>query len=327
MLMEAMRLSLLDHEEHQRKEAEEKKKKATAGATGDNGPGRPSNEAESTTSPPGPGPSTLEASSTLHASSSTNISSPVSSISRSGSPSPPKQATLSSQESLEPGRRSWSISRSRTPPPNPVPNVPLSEDNQAAWRSRTGAPPFSTLSAALTSTSTAAAFLGSSSSGEQRTSRSVTPEPTPAPSSTLLSLSPPSQGSLTTAANDGEPSLPPITVEIPEPAAPVVDLSHVPVEDIYSTHISSIPIAEQLPPVVNVEAPQSSSPISSITTVESEAGAGTGVSSYGFLPSSPESDMSHEPLLGSSHLAASIDDASKNGQAATVSTRVEEVSR
>uniref|UniRef100_A0A8H7Y2W3 RING-type domain-containing protein n=1 Tax=Psilocybe cubensis TaxID=181762 RepID=A0A8H7Y2W3_PSICU len=327
MLMEAMRLSLLDHEEHQRKEAEEKKKKAAEEAAGDNGGGNASNELENAAgsqATSGPGPSTLEATSTLRPSNSPNVSSPVSSLSRSGSPSPPKQATLSSQESQQPGRRSWSISRSRTPPPNPVPNLPLSEDNQAAWRDRSsGAPPFSTLNAALTSTSTAAAFLGPSD--EQRKSRSITPEPThaPTPSSSIPSHPTPAQASLPTTTNDIH-SLPlPITVEDATPTVAIVDPSPDPIEVNSST--PSVPPAEPHAPAINAEAPQSSSPISSITTVESETGAGTGVSSSnGFLPSSPGSEMSHEQL---SHSATTIEDPSKNGQTAAVSTVVEELSR
>ena len=104
-----MRLSLLDHEEHQRKEAEEKKKQeaaATAAAMiqGSNGPA-------------GPGPSTLEGRQSLFGTSSSLSS--ASSISRSASPSIPTHTKVGSQDSLTPNTRSWSISRSRTPPPPP----------------------------------------------------------------------------------------------------------------------------------------------------------------------------------------------------------------
>ncbi|KIM49437.1 hypothetical protein M413DRAFT_59264 [Hebeloma cylindrosporum] len=207
MLMEAMRLSLLDHEEHQRKEAEEKKKQqSTAPSIGESGTS--STEAvgpSETQSRPGPGPSTLETRSSLQASTSSILSSSPSSK-RSISPAP-KHTKVGSQDSLAPGRKSWSISRSRTPPPptNPVPNLPVSEENQTAWRNRTTGPPaFSTLSAALTSTSTAAAFLGAASSSEQRSSRSVTPEPG---SALLVTSSVPANSSIptiTVANNDTE---------------------------------------------------------------------------------------------------------------------------
>lgn len=100
-----MRLSLLDHEEHQRKEAEEKKKQeaaATATAAG---------MIQSSDGPAGPGPSTLEGRQSLFGTSSSLSS--ASSISRSASPSIP------TQDSLTPNTRLWSISRCRTPPPPP----------------------------------------------------------------------------------------------------------------------------------------------------------------------------------------------------------------
>jgi hypothetical protein len=107
--MEAMRLSLLDHEEHQRKEAEEKKKQeaaATATAAG---------MIQGSDGPAGPGPSTLEGRQSLFGTSSSLSS--ASSISRSASPSIPTHTKMGSQDSLTPNTRSWSISRCRTPPP------------------------------------------------------------------------------------------------------------------------------------------------------------------------------------------------------------------
>jgi hypothetical protein len=146
-----MRLSLLDHEEHQRKEAEEKRKQeavatATAAAgmiQGDDGPA-------------GPGPSTLDSRrSLLDTSSSSNLSS-ASSISRSGSPSIPTHTKVGSQDSLTPSKKSWSFSRCRTPPPP---------------SSNAGPPASSSTSAALLATTT------SSNGCERWVSRSITPEP------------------------------------------------------------------------------------------------------------------------------------------------------
>ncbi|KAF6764724.1 zf-C3HC4 type zinc finger protein [Ephemerocybe angulata] len=82
MLMEAMRLSLIDHEEHQRKEAEEKRKKEEADrAAGGQGTSSQADGTSSSTAPALP---------------STSSSIPAS--------------------SLAPGQRSQSASRSRTPP-------------------------------------------------------------------------------------------------------------------------------------------------------------------------------------------------------------------
>lgn len=108
-----MRLSLLDHEEHQRKEAEEKKKQeaaatATAAAAG---------MIQGRDGPAGPGPSTLEGRQSLFGTSSSLSS--ASSISRSASPSIPTHTKVGSQDSLTPNTRPWSISRCRTPPPPP----------------------------------------------------------------------------------------------------------------------------------------------------------------------------------------------------------------
>ena len=158
MLMEAMRLSLLDHEEHQRKEAEEKRKQEATAATA----------TAMQSDGPGPGPSTVESrQSHLDTSSSSNLSS-ASSMSRSASPSFPNHTKVGSQDSLTPSKKSWSFSRSRTPPllpPNSVTNVPLSGDNSATCRNRSADP----------------AAIGSatapSNGGGRWVSRSMTPEP------------------------------------------------------------------------------------------------------------------------------------------------------
>ncbi|KDR81807.1 hypothetical protein GALMADRAFT_207202 [Galerina marginata CBS 339.88] len=322
MLMEAMRLSLLDHEEHQKKEAEEKKKQEAAAAANSSA-GAPSSEVESTSqsqASSGPGPS--EVRSPPQASGSSNLLPSSSSILRSSSPSP-KHGKVDSQESLVPGRMSWSRSHSRTPPPpaNPVPNIPQSEENQAAWRNRTSGPPaFSTLSAALTSASTAAAFLGPASSSEQRSSRSATPEPGSASMATTSSSSLPTQGSGTKAADI---SIPTITVESNThsgTATPLASASHS-VEDFAST---SSPVPSHSAPHRSHETPftngtaQGSSPRSSITTLESETQSGSGIeiSSYSHLASSPESETLREPLLSASKKKVDDTQIQKGGQSA-----------
>lgn len=117
MLMEAMRLSLLDHEEHQRKEAEEKRKQeAVATATVAAGDGLA-------------GPSTVEGRrSVVDTSSSSNVSS-ASSISRSGSPSIRTHTKVGSQDSLTPGQKTR---RCRTPAPPPSNADPVVVDSSSA---------------------------------------------------------------------------------------------------------------------------------------------------------------------------------------------------
>jgi hypothetical protein len=182
MLMEAMRLSLLDHEEQQRKEAEERKKREAAAAAtlvaasagGESSAGSSPGDTSSTTEA-APDASSHEMQSSLPTSSSSSLST----LPPSHGNSPRPSSGHRSNDALAPGRRSWSISRRRTPPPPPsnlVPNLPVSEENQTAWRNRTEGPrPFSTLSAALTATSTAAAVLGRVD--RSSSSRSLTPEP------------------------------------------------------------------------------------------------------------------------------------------------------
>ncbi|PPQ68493.1 hypothetical protein CVT26_003432 [Gymnopilus dilepis] len=299
MLMEAMRLSLLDHEEHQRKEAEEKKKQeAAAAAAAASGEGSsaagPSTEGGSSETAQNLGSSALEAqsSSSLQASSSSNLSLSPSATSNSDSPAP-SHANVGSQESLAP-RNSCSLSRSRsrTPPPptnpDPIPNLPLSEENQAAWRNRPSGPPaFSTLNAALTSASTAAALLGSSSSGGQQPSRTAAHEPNPTNVPSSSSLTP--EGSVPKADTVVEAtSIPTITVEIDghhatETAAAASSTGNTS----SATPSSSTSQGSHDVPGLN-GAVEASYFGSTITTPESESEAGA--SSYMPLPSSPEAD-------------------------------------
>ncbi|KAK7015009.1 hypothetical protein R3P38DRAFT_2998936 [Favolaschia claudopus] len=134
MVMEAMRLSLIEHEEQQRKEAEEKKKKAA----------QPSNT-EASLAGADAGPSTSEARSST---ASTTINAPTPTPAPSGSTSP----------SLSVNRTE---SRSRSPSPNPLQAL---KDTASGWRRRTSSPPpFATLGAALSGTvATASAVINGS---------------------------------------------------------------------------------------------------------------------------------------------------------------------
>lgn len=152
MLMEAMRLSMIDHEEHQRKEAEEKKKQAAAQSEGENAAdtGTPSGAGSSSLDAPSPSPNSTDLS---PASSSPPSSSPVQAPSR---------------DSLNTKRNSLlaSLSRSRTPPP-PANTLSASssgsDGTSSSWQRRSPSPaPYSTLSAALSAAATASAVLGSS---------------------------------------------------------------------------------------------------------------------------------------------------------------------
>lgn len=163
MMMEAMRLSLIDHEAHQRKEAEEKKKAEAAQAKDG-----PADEASS---------SAGESSSSAANPNSIDLSSPGPSSSTSSEP----VATHHKSDSLQVKRGSiFSRSRSRSPSPGPV----------SKQGSLPTPPPFSTLGAALSTTSTASAIFGSSSTSNSAltsenmpsaTSSSKETTPTPGP--------------------------------------------------------------------------------------------------------------------------------------------------
>ncbi|KAJ7582820.1 hypothetical protein C8J56DRAFT_791635 [Mycena floridula] len=155
MMMEAMRLSLLDHEEQQKKQAEEKKK----------------NAANQTGSVAGP-------------SSAAATSSAVSS----SSPATPSSApTHQSKDSLS--AKSNFFTRSRSPSPGASETGHGSQSDTWLRRS-SNPPPFSTLSAALSATSTATALLaGASASSEPSTPSSN--ETAPIPTITVGSSSEP----------------------------------------------------------------------------------------------------------------------------------------
>lgn len=249
MLMEAMRLSLIDHEEHQRKEAEEKKQAKASLASG----ATPASDTPSAIqAAPGPGPSTIEARLATHSSISSILSSSPASVAPISSSSS-ANSQHGSHDGLAPSRKSWSISRSRTPPP------PSTDDQSTSShrKSNTGAPPFSALSAALVSasTSTASAFLG----GPLGTDGT-------APSTSSANGVPSSH------ADRGLPSIPTITVD-----------------DNHTLHPSQSPPDES-----SIHPPAVTSTSSSMFFPDA---ANHGPMSYGELPSSPESDISHEPLI------------------------------
>ncbi|KAF8061538.1 hypothetical protein FPV67DRAFT_1704101 [Lyophyllum atratum] len=150
MLMEAMRLSMIDHEEHQRKEADEKKKQEAAAQS----------EADAhSTSVSGPSTSTAPTENPISIPPSPSASTPVSS-------SPVSPSQVQSRDSLTVKRNSLlsSLSRSRTPPP---PNAStssgrMSESSSTSWHRSPSPAPYSTLSAAISAASTASAVMGSS---------------------------------------------------------------------------------------------------------------------------------------------------------------------
>lgn len=170
MMMEAMRLSLIDHEAHQRKEAEEKKK---AEATQANDGTGTADEASG---------SAGESSSSAANTNSIDLSSPGPSSSSSSEP----VTTHHKSDSLQVKRGSiFSRSRSRSPSPGPV----------SKQGSLPTPPPFSTLGAVLSTTSTASAIFGNSPAPESMpsataSSKETTPIPTPGPLA-IDSTSPP----------------------------------------------------------------------------------------------------------------------------------------
>ncbi|KAJ7098092.1 hypothetical protein B0H15DRAFT_824072 [Mycena belliarum] len=232
MIMEAMRLSLIDHEEQQRKEAEEKKKKGEAS----NASIEESAAADPSSLEPQasiPGPSTL---------------SPPSSI--------PSASSPQSSSSLSVNRSSLASStRSRSPSPNPLQAL---KDTASGWRRRTSSPPpFSTLSAALSTVSTASAVIHGS--GE---SSSVT-----APSSQTVAT--------VESTGDGDNPIPTITVGSNIDPSPVS-------------------VAEVENPTRPISNHQEST--SSIFSTSSSVGS---PDTYDNLPSSPDSVVAREPLIGS----------------------------
>ncbi|KAF9533484.1 hypothetical protein CPB83DRAFT_476322 [Crepidotus variabilis] len=314
MMMEAMRLSLLEHEEHQRKEAVEKKKKdaetAAAASPGDGAAGESSSSSVpastigplatlnmTTPSMGGSGPSsptrlTVKSNSLHPSSSNPNLSS-----SSQGGHSPTQSSrhgTTDSVDSLIAGRKSWSISRSKTPPPP-----------SQAQKSTSSVPAFSTLRAAMASTSTAAAVLRSSSSASNPDAS--TPVPTITLNDPSTSKHAPQSSGDTTTTNG---SVSTVYSEVHS-----TDPSH-----IGTNHGDSS--ERQLSPLTNGT---SSSTISGAENTETSIDDSVSVTAgedtdterngYGVLESSPES-VAREPLLakggaGSAGLTMHIEEVLK----------------
>ncbi|KAF9466318.1 hypothetical protein BDZ94DRAFT_1251654 [Collybia nuda] len=170
MLMEAMRLSMIDHEEHQRKEAEAKKQEAAAQLE--------SISAEDAESPSGAGPSTQETPSRNFTDASLTSSLPP----------PSSPVPVPSQDPSHTKRNSLlaSLSRSRTPPlANTLSTSASGSDGtSSSWNRRSPSPaPYSTLNAALSTAATASAVLGSNPGHDISTGASggavITSAPTP----------------------------------------------------------------------------------------------------------------------------------------------------
>lgn len=143
-----MRLSLLDHEEHQRKEAEEKKKKAAAETSSD------------------AGPSTAEP--------SASIPSPALEARSSSSPNHSRHPSNGNRDLLS----SVTASRSRSPSP---PGNSASIQGSSTWlRRASNPPPFSTLSAALSAATTASAVIaGPAASHDNSAPANIKPSSSP----------------------------------------------------------------------------------------------------------------------------------------------------
>lgn len=160
MVMEAMRLSLLEHEEQQRKEAEERKKKEKAEAAE-----IPQLE------PSSAGPSNLGSSLAPTAPMSTTPCS----LHTSTSPSPSSTPSLpeANRHSLGPLQvhpKSGSSSASRSPSP--------AVGSRSSTSNELSLPPFSTLAAALSTTSAASAFLAHNN-GNHSSSPSISNDTSP----------------------------------------------------------------------------------------------------------------------------------------------------
>ena len=150
MVMEAMRLSLLDHEDRLRREADAQKD-----GTASVGPARPS----SLVVPVPAGPSNSSNHGSISNDPTPCSSAPVSVTSVSPSPSPgPSHEVLGRHEND--AEQSWQSSA--RPHPNPIATLQGMNDTSAVWRRRTSSPPpFTTLSAAMGAAATATAVLDS----------------------------------------------------------------------------------------------------------------------------------------------------------------------
>ncbi|KAJ6513851.1 hypothetical protein C8R47DRAFT_1092091 [Mycena vitilis] len=249
MIMEAMRLSLIDHEEQQRKEAEEKKKNGEASnAT--------TTAEEPASAGPGPGPSTLEARAANAPASALNLPPPS-----------PTGSTPHSPSSLSVNRNP---SRSRSPSPNPLQAL---KDTANGWRRRTSSPPpFTTLSAALSTVSTASAVI-QGAGGEAVPLAPATQGDTPSAQPEAHADTPPSHPS----DSGGDNVVPTITIAD----------SGTPKESTATGNGEESAVR----PTSNHQ--------ESFTSILSTSSSVDGIDAYDNLPSSPDSFPAHEPLLAS----------------------------
>ncbi|KIY51065.1 hypothetical protein FISHEDRAFT_71360 [Fistulina hepatica ATCC 64428] len=243
MVMEAMRLSLLEHEEQQRKEKEAEEKKKREEAKGGN---MPSSEGESSNAASVPGPSTVEA----------QLSS-APEASAAEAPGPSSLSVISISPSSSPNTRSSSSShRHKSNPPtlNSVANPPA----------------FSTLSAALSTASTASAVLHSS----QRSLPAVE-----------------KSGAATSSTSDPATALPNAIVCSPDGASAIAETGE--------PRSSGGEPSTLSPSPPNDNASTASKPIP--VRMDSAASSEAGPVSYDNLPSSPsslaDSYLAYEPLL------------------------------
>jgi hypothetical protein len=267
MIMEAMRLSLLEHEEQQRREAQNRQRE---GASSDSANGQPTPASSSALRIPG----SLGPSSTVSSLASTPLL--VAAPLQDEHLMPP--AALSNSNSGSTSH--WSIPRNRTPSPSPPVTHSASvansqSDNTTSWFRRTSnPPPFTTLNAALGAASTARAIIGDGADHVQEGAGDLPQNTTAAANATPNDLV------------HTEPTSPPLTVAIPS-APPLVPTPN-------GAPSATLHRAQSLADsVISSDSPYPGPP-----------------SSYDVLLSSPESEFSHEPLLGNAH--ASWDQSRNN---------------
>ena len=148
--MEAMRLSLLEHEEHMRREAQNRNNNASDASN--------TRVEVTSTSLTVPGTSTSSYSDPISPSSSAPVSSTVS----------PSSSLSSGETPNRPESNSVTSAPTNSPPPgpgDPIAALQGMSDTTTSWRRRTSSPPpFTTLSAVMGAAATASAVLGSSQS-------------------------------------------------------------------------------------------------------------------------------------------------------------------
>jgi hypothetical protein len=279
MIMEAMRLSLVEHEEQQRREA------ATRAQSTSGNPDAVPVSGDAAVPPALP----------LSATQSMSISEPGSGshtpISSGPSPAPVAFIELSAAaaqggpsstlgvEGIPTSHRSLTpviSSRNRTPSPtNPRPSDNLQPPNQSgSWRGRSSSPrPFSTIAAAMSATSTVTAILQGDEASSRRDKSAGASGSTTAPGA--ISGSMPAATSSPTPAVSGSPSS---TTSVPSP----------------NSHDSVNVVVKPERPQMSIQTESYASSIFSTGSTGQRP-----ASPYEVLGSSPDSEFSREPLLGS----------------------------